>query len=213
MYLYANETGGINVQSVACKPAVLVLYVREWCTVVWLRQMKGELAYLRLVLKITDGIAFRVKKFDLWYRTYIIIQRSCRLRPLRQADQSFRRVLARARARVCVCVCVWACTCLISCDLETSTIRNSRPELVWYTTEQKCFQAVCTCCFVYDILEVRYSDGSEKGKVTGRRWNIRQLTKVIIYGWILITFVFAESRYDGNLVNRARDDFGWKFRT
>ena len=34
MYLYANETGGINVQSVDCKPAVLALYVREWCGVV-----------------------------------------------------------------------------------------------------------------------------------------------------------------------------------
>jgi hypothetical protein len=33
MYLYADETGGINVQSVACKPAVLDLYVREWCAV------------------------------------------------------------------------------------------------------------------------------------------------------------------------------------
>jgi hypothetical protein len=72
MYLYANETGGINVQSVACKPAVLALYVREWCAVVWLRQMKGELGYLLPVLKITDGIAFRVRKFNLWYRTHII---------------------------------------------------------------------------------------------------------------------------------------------
>jgi len=97
-----------------------------------------------------------------------------------------------------VYVCVRAC--LFVCDLETSTIRRYRPELVCYMTEQKCFQAVCTCCFGNDILEVRYSDGSEKGKVIGRRRSIQQWTKVIIYGWSLLMFVFAEPHYDENLV-------------
>ena len=99
-----------------------------------------------------------------------------------------------------MCVCVRARACLIVCDLETSTIKRSRPELVCYTTEQKCFQAVCTCCFGNDILQVRYRDGKEKGKAIGRRRSIRRRTKVIIYGCILLTFVFAESRYDENSV-------------
>ena len=29
--------------------------------------------------------------------------------------------------RVCVCVCLFVCVCLIVCDLETSTMRRSRP--------------------------------------------------------------------------------------
>jgi hypothetical protein len=67
-------------------------------------------------------------------------------------------------------------------------------------TEQKCFHVVCTCCFGNDILEVRYSDGSEEGKVIGRRQSIQQRTKVIIYGWSLLMFGFAEPHCEENLV-------------
>ena len=35
---------------------------------------------------------------------------------------------------MCVCVCV----CLILCDLETSKMGRSRPDVVCYTTEKKC---------------------------------------------------------------------------
>ena len=44
--------------------------------------------------------------------------------------------------RVCMCMCVCVCVCLIVCDLETSTITRSRPEVGCSATEGKTRQAM-----------------------------------------------------------------------
>jgi len=66
---------------------------------------------------------------------------------LRQTDQ----VLEEAY-RLCVCVCV--CVCLIVCDLETSTVRRSRPTRGCYGTEKntpelgQCFVGILNTCLL-----------------------------------------------------------------
>jgi hypothetical protein len=95
-----------------------------------------------------------------WTSSLVAVGVFCR--PLRRADISFIGVLPRASACVCMCMCLCVCVCLIVCDLETSIIRQFRPELSCCATGIKIdtlkgfhsFAKKKSCCVVGWILLV-----------------------------------------------------------